>query len=984
LNNDLLVAAQSYHDLGLSVIPFVINSETGKKEPDRKRVPEWKQWQTRLQTQEEFSALHIEEYSMFGVICGTPLTFEGETVYFTGIDRDIKDQEISDEIKDKTKTALNEMKPCTSREETLSKGDHLAYLSRVKVNGKKIKDIGMELLGFGNLMVVAPSKGYRKINDNSLTVVDNAADIFFKTLTKFDLIQNRYSETKPQPEIANQSHQELVSDMDRNQLRPCFPKLMQKVHLSHDEKVAIIYEMSSCGLTKYEIAAIFQEHKAWEPPPLYFFDPEKTAEQINYTVNKAKEGYMRYRRETLQDLEICFPQCPFYSTLDCRIVQLEHINNIERPELLEKPIRVDAVIASTSIAYTVPSEINADVTILDKEGNEVSVEKKFEKIAINEPINVTLTAVPQATVNKIIRELFQPENASVLVSNIKKTKHRAVYVVRVRPTVFTLEKIEGKTIDDKGYEYKFLDLYIISDIAIDFIPSTLIRIIGKPIPHPKTQKITLLAYEISFPENIEKFDKDKLNLLKAKFEGKSTQQRLSWILDNFESYSHIYGRRNLATTGLLAYYSPLRVQFNGDVQRGWVIAVIIGDTTTAKSETVKKLVKLLKGGSLISAETASTVGLTGTATQLENQGWFIEWGFLPLMDRQLLAIDGAHKLSASCYAALAEAERSGVLSITKAAKNTTYARTRQIRISNAIDQDSEKYTTKSLKNFLYPSQALETILDKTSIARLDLVALSDQRDVPLSQINKRDSREYEKELDILSEVRKLVWGNNARVEWTEKAIDTLLEKATELYNLFFFEAIPIVTVEMKWKLARLSVSLAYLTLSINNDYTVVTVTEEHVIGVVTFLTNEYTNAGIGLLAQTEKFEKLELKDASEIIQILSAKLVGKIEYSLLLKILQYLTVASRTTKDQIKAKFDLAENNQVRPLLAELKAEELLTSKRGFYPTPKLIEMYKLTNSFDFNTLNTFNKSKMDTPSNSQPESNQTPHVRKTGQQVIQ
>jgi len=53
---------------------------------------------------------------------------------------------------------------------------------------------------------------------------------------------------------------------------------------------------------------------------------------------------------------------------------------------------------------------------------------------------------------------------------------------------------------------------------------------------------------------------------------------------------------------------------------------------------------LLKAGMLITAETASTVGLTGTATQIEKEGWFVDWGFLVLCDRKLLAIDGAHKL----------------------------------------------------------------------------------------------------------------------------------------------------------------------------------------------------------------------------------------------------------------------------------------------------------------------------------------------------
>lgn len=44
------------------------------------------------------------------------------------------------------------------------------------------------------------------------------------------------------------------------------------------------------------------------------------------------------------------------------------------------------------------------------------------------------------------------------------------------------------------------------------------------------------------------------------------------------------------------------------------------------------------------------------------------FGFLVLLNRQLLAVDGAHKLNQSNWASLAEAERSGVVSIVKAAK----------------------------------------------------------------------------------------------------------------------------------------------------------------------------------------------------------------------------------------------------------------------------------------------------------------------------
>ncbi len=196
------------------------------------------------------------------------------------------------------------------------------------------------------------------------------------------------------------------------------------------------------------------------------------------------------------------------------------------------------------------------------------------------------------------------------------------------------------------------------------------------MPHPRTQKITLLAYEVSFPEKIEQFDSQKLNQLKDKLEAKTPKECLTWILDNCELYTHVVGRRNIAQAVLLCAFTPTYVRLFGEVQHGWGLVDVIGDSTVGKSETVKKiLLGLLKAGMYVSAETASIVGLVGAAVQGESGGWFIEWGFLPLMDRKLLAMDGCQKPVSVTVAVTAEAERSGEVTIIKAGKGNAYART---------------------------------------------------------------------------------------------------------------------------------------------------------------------------------------------------------------------------------------------------------------------------------------------------------------------
>jgi len=612
---------------------------------------------------------------------------------------------------------------------------------------------------------------------------------------------------------------------------------------------------------------------------------------------------------------------------------LDHLNMIEDPEVAGKPVIVEAVVASTSIAYLMPKEVEADYK--DEDGSPVHLERKINE---KDHLNIKLVGVNEGTKQRRLNRRLGLKNIYV-----EDKTWRSVYRIRVRPPVFTLEKRGEKIVDERGFEYKAYDIYITSDNPMTFQPSSLIRVEGVALPNPKTQKTTLLAYKVDFPEEVHLFDVEKLSILKAKFQDKNVEQRLNWILDNFEKYSQIVERRNLAEAALLGYFTPTWIRFNGELQKGWGNVMLCGDTTTAKSETIRKMIALLKTGMLITAETASTVGLTGTATQIEKEGWFVDWGFLVLCDGKLLAVDGAHKLSLSNWCVLAEAERSGVVTIAKAAKNSAYARTRQIKIANAVDREADKYTTKSLANFLYPCQALTTILDKTSIARLDLAVFADQRDVKAEQINVKFKGNYDKDLEILGEALKWCWSNLAEIQFTDKAVTTLLSEATNLYNTFFCGMIPIASIDLKWKLARLSAALAYLTLSTEN-FNTVTVTEDHVNAIVGFLKDEYSKAGLNTLAQETKYELLTQEDVDFIINTIISKTEGTLDKGAIENIFKFIVLQGRVTRDQLMTKFGLAERNQLRPLLAVLSNEKMVKSGRGLYPTPKLVQAYKILN----------------------------------------
>jgi len=679
-----------------------------------------------------------------------------------------------------------------------------------------------------------------------------------------------------------------------------------------------------------------------------------------YEPNEAVAILERYRwREKLQRRDyiegMLKKLLPLKETARPKMPQhviLQHLNFIENPDLAGRPVIVEGVVASTSICYFVPKVIRVKVKVAaeakedkDGEAKDEVISKRYS-IRDKSPLNLQLVGVSSAAKHRVLKDYFGMEKKA----QVREVGYRAVYRVRVRPPVFTLERRGEKIVDERGFEYKAYDIYVVSEKPLVFQPSTLVRVEGLPMPNPRTQQTTLLCYMVEFPEEASSFDRDKLDQLKRMFQGMSIAARLAWILDNFERFSQIVGRRNLAEAGLLAYFTPTWIRFDGETQRGWANVLFCGDTTTAKTETMRKLIRLLNAGMLITAETASTVGLTGTATQLEREGWFVDWGFLVLLDRKLLAVDGAHKLSLSNWAALAEAERTGVVSITKAAKNTAYARTRQIKIANPVNREVDKYSTKSLSGFLYPCQALPTILDKTSISRLDLAVFAGQSDVSPEEINRQMRKKPEPQLFLLAEVLKWCWSDQAQVEFTEEAVDKIHEEATELYKTFFYEDIPLCSIDMKWKLARLSAALAFLTLS-TNDYSKVTVTKEHVDLVVQFIREEYSKAGLNILAQTERHEALTLEDVKALLLKIEGQLADVVDEETLCGILRYFVLRGRATRDEIKTKFGLAERNQLRPLLAILTSEGLIKASKGFYPEPKLIQAYKASDGFNLAKL---------------------------------
>jgi len=144
----------------------------------KKPLCEWSGWIKQRQTEGEFNAQPWDIADGFSVICSYP---NSANLYLAVVDFDAK--KVTEEAKKRGKELLAKF-PITRMEETVSGGLHLVYLSQVKPNPiSQFHDMhALELIAGPKLCIMAPSRGYRTLNDNDLRVVEDAEGLFYQIL----------------------------------------------------------------------------------------------------------------------------------------------------------------------------------------------------------------------------------------------------------------------------------------------------------------------------------------------------------------------------------------------------------------------------------------------------------------------------------------------------------------------------------------------------------------------------------------------------------------------------------------------------------------------------------------------------------------------------------------------------------------------------------------------------------------------------------
>ena len=256
---NLVDSAKEYWGQGVSVVPLK------GKQP----LVEWARWQTKMQTKEEFETLPWDRADGFAVICGTK-TRDG--LYVGALDFDVKN--LSEDVVAKGREALKFM-PITQIEETPSKGQHWIYYCTEKPRSiNNYHNVcALEVLGEGKLCVMAPSAGYRKLNDNAPTIINGSLeDVFFAALEKAGVEVEK-------PNRFWFDSRELASQPYRGKNPPCIQALTKGTVKGQRNEYAIRLASFWANFRQYAPETVFKKLKQWNKfnqPPL----PEKELENV--------------------------------------------------------------------------------------------------------------------------------------------------------------------------------------------------------------------------------------------------------------------------------------------------------------------------------------------------------------------------------------------------------------------------------------------------------------------------------------------------------------------------------------------------------------------------------------------------------------------------------------------------------------------------------------------------------------------------------
>ena len=507
---------------------------------------------------------------------------------------------------------------------------------------------------------------------------------------------------------------------------------------------------------------------------------------------------------------------------------------------------------------------------------------------------------------------------------------------------------KNKMVDDMNREFRDKVCYAVGDVPHT---TTYYEATGTVLPNPKSQKATFLIS--SFRKLAGAYEEFKMDrALQESFKAfqvrepgvEGVHHQCNTILkDVTYNITNVYGehRERLALVVLMTYHSPLFMEFNETLIRGYLEVVVIGDTGTAKTTLAEAILRATRLGQKITASSSSRAGILYSLDDKINDKRVIRWGILPLNDRQLILIDESQKINEIEWGEMSTVRERGLLQVNRSVTGEHPAQTRLICLCNPSDY-------KSMTAHVFGVTAL-TFIPPPDLRRFDLAIVAAKDDVSMDVINElkvdKDSVPQSITPDLLNASVSWAWTRRPdQIKIVPAAARLIADKAREFTSKYASSDIPLVSMDMMAKLARLSTSLAALLHSTDDTHEEIITQTEHVEYVCDLLTEIYDhkNCQYDQYAQTQESESgLNDQDYEEIVKAIEGAEEKEIYNESFQSLFKMLLSTTSISRSDIVARLDIGEKavNQRIKLLKHFRL--VRTGKNGYIKTPRGIQFLK-------------------------------------------
>ena len=478
------------------------------------------------------------------------------------------------------------------------------------------------------------------------------------------------------------------------------------------------------------------------------------------------------------------------------------IQNILNSTFHNKPIKLKCVVIGKSLQpYTIPKKIKLKC-IEDIKSPCVTCRYKNNKlieiVSNNEDI-LKFIDIPSIRIFKIIQE----------ITGIKCKFGFDILEMQNIERIFIMPPT-GK--DRTKIKLSTISYFIGSDLDIN----TTYELDGYTTIYPKDQTTTHVfnkAKRLKTSTETFKLTKNIYNNLNEfAIEKPNTDKIYSFLTKLYGEYAHhqtkIYNRFDLHLAVDLVFKSALSFKFDNEfVFKGWIDAIVIGDTRCGKGYVGEKLVDYFGVGEVVGADNATYAGLVGGLDKLDNN-WTVRWGKIPLNDGGLLMVDEASELRAEDWTKLSRLRSEGLAEITKIHTQVTNARTRMLFVANPPN--------KTISNYSYGIQSLQDVVKAPEdIARFDYALVVANNEVAIDDINKhRDILKNTLSPKLEQDLILWIWSRKSNeIEFSPEAIKLTYELSIKLAEIYT-HTIPLIQGEnIRIKLAKIAVAFAGRTFS---------------------------------------------------------------------------------------------------------------------------------------------------------------------------